>query len=102
MDEGKEYVCDSCGATVRIGDFPFCRGVAANHGDWTGAEQPCEPFFCEHVSEDGETFTSKRAWARYLDKHNQQPAEYRSERAQHIVARGSTGQSLFFDMGGKR
>ena len=71
--DSKTYTCDLCGAEVGIGSFPFCKGDKNAHGQWTGAEQPCEEFFAEHLSTDGEHFTSRRAWVRFMDKHGFEP-----------------------------
>ena len=95
VDEGKEYVCENCGATVRIGDFPFCKG---GHGQWSGAEEPCAEFFDEHISTEGMTFTSKRAWVREMDRRHHVPATFRSDPMTKI-ARGPTGKLIFLDMG---
>lgn len=89
----KRVVYDRCGAEYGIGDFPLCHGNPSEHGVWVGAEKPCEEFYDEMVSTDGETFTSNRAWVQYLDKN-------------HIVPRKNNqairGGSLFFDMGKRR
>lgn len=97
-DEGKTYICERCGAIVGINQFPFCKGDPAGHGEWAGAEQPCEEFFAEHMSTDGEAYTSKRAWVRDMDRKGFEPAKFRSDPITKI-SRGPTGRLLFMDLG---
>ena len=97
-DEGKTYICEKCGAKVGINQFPFCRGNPSDHGPWSGAEEPCEEFFAEHMSTDGEHYTSKRAWVHDMDKRGFEPAKFRSDPVPKI-ARGSTGKLMFLDLG---
>jgi hypothetical protein len=100
MVEGKSYVCEKCGVTVEIGDYPFCKG--GHKGGWYGAEEPCEEFIDENITSEpgGMTFTSKRAWVHEMDKKGHVPATFRSDPNRRI-ARGPTGKLLFVDMGSK-
>jgi hypothetical protein len=87
----KTYICDRCGATVKVGDFPFCRGSADDHdGGWRGAEEPMEAHYDEMLSTDGETFTSMRAKVRFMDKHAIVPKEtpYTGKRRQYFDLKG--------------
>ena len=99
MGEWKTYVCEKCGTTVRIGQFPICHGDPAEHGPWTGAEEPMEEMADEHLTDQaGEEkhFTTRRELVRFLDKENLQPHKPRDPLPK--TARGSTGKLLFFDM----
>lgn len=98
--ESNTWVCQKCGAVVGIGQYPYCRGLQSDHGKWAGAEEPMEEVYCEHFSTDGETFTSRRAMVRYMDKHALEPAKLRE--GQSKIARGATGKALFFDLNMKR
>jgi hypothetical protein len=94
----KTYVCEKCGVTVGIGDYPFCKG--GHKGGWYGAEKPCEEFVDDNMAEEPMSFTSKRAWVHEMDKRHQVPATFRSDPVRRI-ARGSTGKLMFMDMGSK-
>ena len=83
------FVCEKCGGTVHIGDFPFCRGSSADHGAWTGAEEPCAEFVIEHMASDPMTFTSRRKWVREMDKRGFEPTKFRD----------APPRGLIFDMG---
>jgi hypothetical protein len=86
----QSYVCDKCGSTVKIGDFPFCRGSADDHEPWRGAEEPMEAVYDEMLSTDGEHFTSMRAKVRFMDKHAIVPKEtpYTGKRRQYFDLKG--------------
>jgi hypothetical protein len=43
-DDGKSIHCDVCGGDYREGQFPFCKGVAANHGTMYGFDDAFEPY----------------------------------------------------------
>jgi hypothetical protein len=36
--------CDKCGGEYGIGDFPFCKGNANDHGPMSGFDDPFEPY----------------------------------------------------------
>jgi len=97
-DEGKSYVCEKCGVTVGIGDYPYCKG--GHKGGWSGAEEPCEEFVDDNITSEpeGMTFTSKRAWVKEMDRKGFVPAKFRSDPCSKI-ARGPTGKLMFMDMG---
>lgn len=91
-DEGKTYICDECGGTVHVGDFPFCHGDPSQHGPWQTADHPCEEFVDEMIADEPKRFSSTREWVRYMDKNNIVPRENKTDN--HI--RG--GKTLFFDL----
>ena len=39
----QEVKCEKCGHTYGIGDFPFCKGSPADHGQMRGFDDPFEP-----------------------------------------------------------
>ena len=87
--DGKTYICERCGGTVRIGDFPICHGNPSEHGPWVGAEEPLSPYFDEMISTDGAEITS-RGQRRQIMRENH--LEYRSKAK-------APGKTIFLDMG---
>ena len=88
-------ICEKCGEEIRIGEWPFCP-----HGDVHFEVDAHEPIYYEHLSTDGETFTSNREKRKFMDKHGITEKENNPHRTRR-PARGATGKSLFFDMGHK-
>ena len=58
--------CEDCGAEVQIGEWPWCP-----HGDALGfGEEPMEPYFDEHVSPEGQKFTTRAERRRFMYRNN--------------------------------
>jgi len=97
-DREKTWVCEKCGGTVGIGQFPLCKGNYSDHGEWTGAEEPMEAIADEMLTDEpgAATFTSRREMMKFLDKENLQPHTNRDPLPK--TARGTGGRMLFFDM----
>jgi hypothetical protein len=59
--------CELCGAELRIGDFPFCRGIATNHARGSFNAQGDEiDFWAENAWPEPRHFTSQSAYQRAL------------------------------------
>lgn len=76
--------CEKCGAELRIGSFPFCKG---GHGPWNvsviddqleGGARWCETMGHDPVWLDG----TKSQWKREMDKRNLENVS-RHDRAYH-------------------
>lgn len=42
--EKKQHHCEKCCGTVKLGDFPFCKGRQSDHGPMDGFDDPFEPY----------------------------------------------------------
>ena len=40
----KQHHCEKCHGTVRLGDFPFCKGSKGDHGPMSGFDEAFEPY----------------------------------------------------------
>ncbi len=79
-------ICEKCGKTVSIGDFPFCphaRVERFGHAPLEG--------FDEMISADGETFTNWGEKLRYMDRHAIEEHKFRGGKR--------PGEVQYFDQG---
>jgi hypothetical protein len=101
--DDKTIHCEKCGSDFGEGQFPFCRGIAANHGTMQGFDDPFEPYVdtqlldrkdprCTSVNERGakgvqiNSRSERRAYMKELGlQYGTQKFEER-------------GKRLFFDM----
>ena len=52
--------CDDCGGEVNVGDWPFCKGDPSKHVPARNfGEEPLEPYWDEHISQDGAYITTR-------------------------------------------
>lgn len=84
--------CEKCGEEVEIGAWPFCP-----HGETRFHVDAFEPYYDEHLSTDGEWITSSRQRQKIMDRNGIDVKTDNPHRSR--IARGATGQALFFDMG---
>lgn len=42
--DDKTIHCEKCGSNYTAGQFPFCKGIAANHGQMHGFDDAFEPY----------------------------------------------------------
>jgi hypothetical protein len=98
------WLCDRCGSTVGIGQFPICHGSPTDHGPWKGAEEPMAPEDDEMLTDapGAMRFTTVGEKVRYMDRHSIVPRRPRDGNDIGRIARGSSGRALFFDMGGSK
>jgi hypothetical protein len=48
------YICDKCGGTVHIGDWPFCKGGPDDHRPGGGfGFDPFTPYLDPHIDPNG-------------------------------------------------
>lgn len=90
-EDSQTWLCEKCGATVGIGDFPLCRGSQSDHGAWVGAEEPLTPYEdFDLTSEPGSITISSRGDRRRIMRE----ANLEYKRKPKL-----SGQTLYFDMG---
>lgn len=103
MGDDKTWKCEKCGGTVRIGDFPLCKGRPQDHGPWATQEAPMEALSDWNLSDDEDhpaEFTTRRELHKFLDENALQPHTNRDPLPK--TARGTGNKLLFFDMGGSK
>ena len=84
--------CDSCGAELRIGEWPFCGGDPAKHEPAIGfGDKPIEPYMDEHLGPEPVEITSRGQRRAIMSRAH---LDY------HDVSRSKRGR-IYVDMRGR-
>ena len=82
--------CDSCGAELKIGDYPFCP-----HGSTRVHVDAFEGYWDDNLAADPVWFTSARQRRQIMDERG---FDYLEDKDRNTPKQRSSGRALFFDM----
>ena len=84
-------VCEVCGGTIRVGDWPFCGGNPALHvpAEHFG-EEPLAPYWDEHISPEGAEIRTRGERRRIMARNG---LDYQD------VSKKKRGARVYVDLG---